>query len=996
MRRLFGFVELALRRLRNQAALVACVLLGVTMAVAFASAIPAFVNSAQLRVLRKLLVTTTGRDSTISTAATSQGGNPLSIRFAYISALGGPLSIDQLHDLDGFMRTRIQPRTILPVAQAGAYMRTDHWSVWPAPGTRTAKLYSKHDPEQNLPMVFAPMATLNDIEQHIRLEEGVMPANAPKDGMLPVLVHEHFSDQYGVRTGDIFSLTMNVSVAAPGSTGNTVRRVQIMAKVVGVWTPINADEDYWFISPFSLSDGLLVTRAMFETDVAQILPQPVDYVVYNYNLDDAPLQTELVQPLLARLNTLRNDAFEKRPGMSQSTNVTTVLNSYVTASGEMTLLMVAFAAPLLVIVLYFIVLVSGMVIRRQEGELITFRSRGASSGDALGLYAIQSALIGLIALAVGMPLGYVIGAFMNGTRTFLDFSGVIRLTLADFIASFNPVYLPFRFAIGAAVIATLATLLPAAGVSRSTVVLYNADRGRNINSPVWQRLFLDVLLLVPVAYGYMQLKQQGNIALFGRTLSNENPLRDPVRYLLPMLMMTSIALIVARLFPLIMRFIASVVQHLSSKAPLSTPTLLAARELGRSPKDYLGSLLLLIIATGIATFGASTAKTLDGHLTDSVYFVSGADLRLDEDAQSNKPKLTNSFGGGDQKPPPDDGKPEIWSFLPPEDHLTIPGVQAYARMTTLSVEPQIARQIGSFSLKALDWHEASAVMAKSFRVDYASKSFGTLMNEIGAQPNGILVPPIFLSLNKKAIGDPLPLKIFTTEGRVPVTYTIAGTFQYFPTIEPKDDETVFIADIDYTFERMGKAVPYEVLLSLAPGTSGTAVSNRANQMGYMVKTSYDARLAIQDQQQTPERQGLFGILTAGFFASIALTIIGFVLYSVLSFRRRSIELGVLRTLGLSAPQMAVYLILSQLIIVVAGTAAGAAAGILASQLFIPFFQVTGKLVAEVPAFYIRIAWTELTLVCLAIAAAFAVAILATLLFLRRMRAFEAVKLGGAA
>ena len=61
----------------------------------------------------------------------------------------------------------------------------------------------------------------------------------------------------------------------------------------------------------------------------------------------------------------------------------------------------------------------------------------------------------------------------------------------------------------------------------------------------------------------------------------------------------------------------------------------------------------------------------------------------------------------------------------------------------------------------------------------------------------------------------------------------------------------------------------------------------------------------------------------------------------------------------------------------------------------PFFQVAGKLVAEVPAFYIRIAWAELALVCGAIAAAFAVAIFATLLFLRRMRAFEAIKLGGA-
>jgi putative ABC transport system permease protein len=990
MRRIPGFIELALNRLRNQAALVACVLLGVTMAVAFASALPAFVNNAQLRVLRQLLFASTGRDSSAAATTDRTRGDPLFMRFAYVSGLGGPLTLEQLHDLDKFMQTRIQARTILPVAQAGTRMRTDRWSVWPAAGTRTAELYA----QQSRPMLYATMDVLDGIEGHIKLDEGVMPADMPKDGTIPILVHSHFSDKQGVRPGDVFSLTMNVSVPNPGATGNVVRQVQTMATVAGVWTPINPDDDFWFISPFGMSDSLLVTRETFETQVAELLPKPVDYVVYNYNLNDVPLQTEMVDPLLSRVNTLRNDAFQKRSGISMSTNLSSVLTNYVKASREMTLLMVAFAAPLLVIVLYFIVLVSGMVIRRQEMELITLRSRGASSGDTLGLYAIQSIIIGIIALIIGMPLGYIIGSFMTGARTFLDFSGPIRLSTTDFLNAFQPQYLPFRFAVGAVIIATLATMLPAFGVSRSTIVLLTADRGRNTRAPLWQRMFLDVLLLVPVAYGYMQLSQQGNIGLFGRTISNENPLRDPVRYLLPMLLMTSLALIVARLFPLVMRLIAAVLRRLSSRLPLATPSLLAARELGRAPKDYLGSLLLLIIATGIATFGASTAKTLDGHLVDSAYFVSGADLRLVEDAQSNKPKPQNTPGGQPAPPPPDDGKPEIWSFLPVEDHLTIPGVEDFARMTTFKVKPQIARQIGTFSLRVLDWNEASRVMAPAFRADYASKSFGALMNDLGAQPDGVLVPPIFLTLNRKAVGDPLRLDIRTTEGSVPVTYTIAGTYLNFPTIQPEEDETVFIGDIDYTFEKIGKAVPYDVLLTLAPDASGTAVSNRADEMGYMVKDTFDSRFEIQKQQQTPERQGLFGILTAGFFAAIALTIISFVLYSILSFRRRSIELGVLRTLGLGSGQMAAYLILSQLGIVLTGTVAGVAVGVLASRLFIPFFQVTGKLVAEVPAFYIRIAWTEVAQVSMAIGLAFAVAIAATLLLLRRMKAFEAIKLGG--
>jgi putative ABC transport system permease protein len=988
MLRLFGLIRLALRRLLSQPGLAACVLLGMTIAVAFASALPAFVNSSQLRVLRKLLISSTGRDANATNPAERLKGTPLHVRFSYVSGLGGPLTLAQLSDLDGFMRSRIQPRTVVPVSEAGTYIRTDRWNMWPAPGTRTGERYTP----KKLPLSFASMTAMNGFEQHIRLEEGVMPANAPKDGTLPTLVHTYFADKHGIQAGDVFSLTMEISVRDPKGAGRLRRIVEQRATIVGVWAPVNPDDDFWFVSPFSFSDGFMITRDTFEQDIAQLLPEPVAYVVYNYNLDETQLQTELVPALLTRIGTLRDDVFTKRSGMAQATNVSSILQNYVKASGEMTLLMVAFAAPLFVIVFYFIVLVSGMVVQRQETELIMLRSRGASTGDALGLYAIQSALIGLLALLIGMPLGYLIGALMTGIRTFLDLSGLVQLSIGDFLTTFSPQFLPFRFALGAAFLATLATMLPAAGASRSTIVLGSAERGRSSKTPVWQRMFLDLLLLIPVGYGYMQLEQQGNIGLFGRTLSNENPLRDPVRYLLPMLLMTSLALLLARLFPLLMRAFAFVFDKVDSRVPFATPLLLSARELERSPRSYLGSLLLLVMATGIATFGASTAKTLDGHLRDSVYFQTGADLRLEENAQSSKPQATAGPGQAAQRPP-DDGKPEIFSFLPPEDHLTIDGVRAYSRMATLSVRPEIARRIGEFSIRAIDYYNAARVIRKSFREDFASKPFGTLMNTFSEQPDALIVTPIFLKLNNKNIGEQLMVRVQLPEGPVPVTYTIAGTYENFPTIEPKEDQFVFIADMDYTFEKMGKAVPYDVLLELAPGASGTAVSNRANQMGYMVTQTHDARFDIQEAQQTPERQGLFGILTTGFFASITLTIIGFVLYAVLSFRRRAIEFGVLRTLGLSQGQMATYLFASQLIIVLTGTAAGAGAGILAGRLFIPFFQVTGKLVAEVPAFYVRMAWTELIAVCALIGAAFIVAIVIMFVFMRRMKAFEAVKLG---
>ena len=63
-----------------------------------------------------------------------------------------------------------------------------------------------------------------------------------------------------------------------------------------------------------------------------------------------------------------------------------------------------------------------------------------------------------------------------------------------------------------------------------------------------------------------------------------------------------------------------------------------------------------------------------------------------------------------------------------------------------------------------------------------------------------------------------------------------------------------------------------------------------------------------------------------------MTVLGFTIYTFVSFKRRSIELGVLRALGLSVGQMAVFLIAEQLTLIATGALAGTGLGVLVSNL----------------------------------------------------------------
>ena len=76
---------------------------------------------------------------------------------------------------------------------------------------------------------------------------------------------------------------------------------------------------------------------------------------------------------------------------------------------------------------------------------------------------------------------------------------------------------------------------------------------------------------------------------------------------------------------------------------------------------------------------------------------------------------------------------------------------------------------------------------------------------------------------------------------------------------------------------------------------------------------------ITKELKRPERQGLFGVLSVGFMASALLTVLGFLLYALFSFRRRFIELGTLRAIGLSTTQLTIFLICELAFLILLGS-----------------------------------------------------------------------------
>lgn len=946
----FSILRIALRRLWSQRVLMACLGLGLAAAVALSAGIPLYADAAQSRVLQAAL-----RDK-------ADGRPPFAFLFRYIGAWHGAVEWEAYAPADAFLTAQAADALGLPLTALVRHVRTENLSLFADADGATG-----YDRRQ--PLAWASIGFLSGLAEHIELLEGQLPADAaPSDPAVDVLVSRALADKLGLQASERYVLFSRTEAAA------------IPVRVAGVWTPRDMTEPFWFYAPQAFDEVLLVTEATFRGRLAPSLRGEVGQAAWYLILDGRNLRAGQVDAFLARLAALQARLTGLLPDSSLDASPADALRSYRQANSTLTLQLVLFSLPLLALALYFIGLTGSMVVRRQQGEIAILRSRGASAGQVLGIYAVERLLLGLPAVGLGLWLGRVLAAGLAGVRSFLALglpaAGGQPAVLLNMTA--------VLFALATGLAGAAASLLPALAASRHTIITYKWARARVLRRPWWQRGFLDLVLLLVPLYGYYVLRRQGALTVPGLSGTGADPFSNPLLFLTPVLFCFALALLCIRLYPLVMAGLAALAERLPG-----VTALLALRQLSRTPAQYTGPLALLILTLSLATFTASMALTLDTSLTDQAYYRAGADLRLAELGENLAETPARGPGPDGQTAASAQRTEAQWVFLPVSEHLTVPGVVAAARVGnfTALARPGERTEVG----RLLGVDRVDFAQVAYFRSDFAGgEALGSLMNRLALAPDQLLASRPFLARYGLGVGDRLRLTIQAGDQVADADFTVAGALDLFPTAYPTDGP-FFVANLDYLFEQLGGLYPYDVWLRLAPDADPAQVIAGVRGLGVQVITGQDARGLIAAEQGRPARQGVLGILSAGFVAAAGLTVLGFLLYAVTSFRQRFIELGTLRALGLGAGQMATFLALEQAAVVFGGGLTGTGIGLAAGRLFIPFLQVG----PQTPPFVVRIAWGELGAVYAVFGAMFAVAVVALGALLGRMRVFEAVKLGEA-
>jgi len=213
------------------------------------------------------------------------------------------------------------------------------------------------------------------------------------------------------------------------------------------------------------------------------------------------------------------------------------------------------------------------------------------------------------------------------------FLGALAFTLLGKTASFLPLtgggLLEIRFSTmvfvlagASAALCMIALLFPAIRAARMGVVSHRQNIARPPRAPVWQRYYLDIVLLVVGGVLYREIQGRGTFAsqdFFGEISV------DFLVLIAPLLLMIAAAIAFLRLFPLIIALAARLSRYTSN-----TVVVLGLRYMARNPMHYGRLILLLMLAASVGMFSASLLGTLERNHNERAKYATGSDIRLGE------------------------------------------------------------------------------------------------------------------------------------------------------------------------------------------------------------------------------------------------------------------------------------------------------------------------------------------------------------------------------
>lgn len=778
---------------------------------------------------------------------------------------------------------------------------------------------------------------LADITPFITVLQGTSPQNVPDT--LQIAVSSDTAAQYHLTVGSTIDfITFGPpSASGPKKQQATVTEIFIVNSVSDpIWLGNSfqpQNQGQMTIIPFLTSTDILLSHNPTDTTVSQgpnFATQPVRLVwAYHFNPDNITINN--ISTLSTAISNYRNQiqgALSSIPQIENAYAFGQAFDSIQNYGILYALIQVPVSIILIQVlglVIFFVSISAEIFVDRQSDALVLMRSRGASRGQVFSGMIMQTLLASLIAMIIGaalsLPLVYF---FANRMLSAQDRSAIDIVTKQPLQALFSIRWYAFVAVIGS-ILASVISLSRTTGLN---ILSSRRESGRSTQKPLWQRLNLDIIgalfgILLYAAYEFGLQKSDPNVK---RALS-------VFSLLIPILLLSSSAVIFTRLFPLFARLGAWIASRLGG-----APGTIAFTQLARQPKQMMRTILLLSLSIGFAIFSFLFIASQQQRVYDVAAYAVGADI------SGNLLPITTTT----QQTPTSIAA----------TYATLPGVQSTSVGASILISPNGNSANQPLSMLAVDSNTYGATAIWPSQA--SQQSLATLLaalTKAGSQAiNNDTVPVIVddaaaasLSLNNGATFT-LSVPGYSSGS---MHFAVIDQVHHIPQIY--DDATAKGNFYDQNMVSGGFLVDYSAYAAIFakdnPGTTSppnyiwlktTSDANTLASLRGILKNGTqhlqgfkDRRSQISALQEDPLQATLLGILEIGAITSLILALLGTTITSWLNARNRTLNYTIQRALGFTNGQLARELIYENLFVYLTASAVGFGLGTILATLVLP-------------------------------------------------------------
>ena len=398
---------------------------------------------------------------------------------------------------------------------------------------------------------------------------------------------------------------------------------RIPFEVVGVANPIDADEEYWmdntgYFELGSVGESVVVPIYMTEDDFFQGIGARYTTLVGDFGfflfLDAGYLTVGNAKEVKQQIVGLETDLNKKYPRTLVLTRLGLTVEEFDRALTLARIPLLLYLSLVVVVVLYFLALITGTLGRSQAEEAGLLRSRGASVFQVSGVLAMAEAAVVLVAMVVGPFLAWAIvkTLLLDTINPGGEFSTGIPLGLS------GDMFWMGALGGGMALVVLLAT---AAGRARMGTLETLLSRTRPPTVPFLHRYYLDILAVLTVAVIWFQVRGRDGFVAEG--LASKGISVDPTLVIGPVMGLFAAAVLLLRVLPLVVRFLA----WAGTRTGAAWFQFSLVR-LARDPIPHGSLAVILMLAAALGVFGATFQSSLSQGQSDQARYKIGGNMVL--------------------------------------------------------------------------------------------------------------------------------------------------------------------------------------------------------------------------------------------------------------------------------------------------------------------------------------------------------------------------------